>query len=415
MPDYFHVRITPKSNISHAEVRLDLTLEELEGRFLTPYKRGQPIVVAGKTISSDDIDRVCITKTTQSSKHFRALVEAERRNSSVVLLGGPSVDWEIADKGEDVTDEFIVGPPGSELGDQEANDQGRRPSADTREVFVVHGRNETARGALFAFLRAIDLRPLEWSKAIGATGKTSPYVGEILDAAFCRAHAVVVLFTPDDEARLKEQFRTDSDPTHEVELTGQARPNVLFEAGMAMGRHPERTILVEIGTLRPFSDVAGRHLIRVDNSSERRQELARRLQSAGCPIDLNGTDWHSAGDFAAALELTQSLSQTSETVDPESTVAVGPKLSADARELLSEAAMSRYGGILKLVTDSGSTIRIDGKHFGEIGDRRSEAKWDHALSELVEAGFIEDPRGFGRYFQVTHDGFKIADELADTG
>ena len=79
-----------------------------------------------------------------------------------------------------------------------------RPVPNTREVFVVHGRNDKARIGLFDFLRAIDLRPLEWSDAIALTGKGSPYVGEVLDAAFSNAHAVVVLFTPDDEVRLKD-------------------------------------------------------------------------------------------------------------------------------------------------------------------------------------------------------------------
>jgi hypothetical protein len=26
--------------------------------------------------------------------------------------------------------------------------------------------------------------------------------------------------------------------------------------------------------------------------------LAHRLQAAGCSINLNGTDWHTAGDFS---------------------------------------------------------------------------------------------------------------------
>ena len=107
------------------------------------------------------------------------------------------------------------------------------------------GRNNEARNALFSFLRSIDLDPLEWPEAAKLTGKPSPYVGEILDAAFSNAHAVVVLFTPDDEARLKAQLQVDSDAPLETELNGQARPNVLFEAGMAMARHQDRTILVE--------------------------------------------------------------------------------------------------------------------------------------------------------------------------
>ena len=185
---YYHVRITPKSDISHDELRLDLTLEELSERFLTPYNRARPIAIAGKTIPSDDIDRIRITRTAQESKQFREDVrarrEAERRNSSVVVIGGPSLDWHLADEGEDVTDKFITDAPGWQLEKQQAGQQAPRPSAGTREVFVVHGRNQAARRALYEFLRAIDLDPLEWSELVEATGKTSPYIGEILNTAF---------------------------------------------------------------------------------------------------------------------------------------------------------------------------------------------------------------------------------------
>ena len=174
-------------------------------------------------------------------------------------------------------------------------------TVNTSQVFVVHGRNQKARDAMFVFLRSIGLHPLEWNEAVQATGKPMPYIGEILDAAFAQAGAVVVLMTPDDEARLREPFRSPSDPPHETELTGQARANVLFEAGMAMGRNADRTILVELGSLKPFSDVAGLHVKRMDNSSQRRQELAQRLESAGCPVNLDGVDWHTAGDFDTAL------------------------------------------------------------------------------------------------------------------
>ena len=67
---------------------------------------------------------------------------------------------------------------------------------------------------------------------------------------------------------------------------------------MAMGRDPERTVLVEIGVLRPFSDIAGRHVLRFDGSTPRRQELAERLKAAGCEVDTSGTDWHNVGEFA---------------------------------------------------------------------------------------------------------------------
>ncbi len=185
---------------------------------------------------------------------------------------------------------------GQEMGKKQAS-QG----VDTRKVFVVHGRNNAAREALFTFLRAIGLHPLEWSEIVQATGKASPYIGEVLEKGFSIAQAVVVLMTPDDEARLREQYQSANEPPHETELTPQPRPNVLLEGGMALGLFPDRTVIVELGQLRPVSDIGGRHVIRMTDKPERRVDLAQRLETAGCAVNRSGTDWFSAGDFSAAL------------------------------------------------------------------------------------------------------------------
>lgn len=167
--------------------------------------------------------------------------------------------------------------------------------ADPRSVFVIHGRNEPARAALFTFLRAIDLAPIEWSEAISMTGSASPYIGDVLDAAFRRAQAVVVLQTPDDIAHLHESLTYPGDPETQPQL--QPRPNVLYEAGMAMGRNPDRTVMVELGQIKVFSDIHGRHAVRLDNSVAKRQDLATRLKNAGCAVNLDRVDWHTAGDL----------------------------------------------------------------------------------------------------------------------
>jgi len=167
---------------------------------------------------------------------------------------------------------------------------------DPRAVFVVHGRNKALSDAMFEFLRAIDLKPIEWDRAVELTREASPYIGQILDAAFDHAQVVVVLMTPDEIAYLQTQYGngdTDSDTLP----AAQARPNVLFEAGMALGRDAKRTVLVEVGAVRPFSDVAGRHTIRLANDTATRQALANRLRTAGCPVDVVGSHWHTAGDF----------------------------------------------------------------------------------------------------------------------
>jgi predicted nucleotide-binding protein len=169
---------------------------------------------------------------------------------------------------------------------------------DARAVFVIHGRNEALRKSMFDYLRALDLSPIEWSMAVEWTGHGSPYIGDVLDTAFDRAQAVVVLLTPDEVAYLQPRYaHGESDP--ETEPAPQARPNVLFEAGMALGRDPARTVVVEVGEVRPFSDIAGRHTIRLSNAAPARLSLARRLETAGCTANTTGTDWLSAGDFAA--------------------------------------------------------------------------------------------------------------------
>jgi predicted nucleotide-binding protein len=165
-----------------------------------------------------------------------------------------------------------------------------------KNVFVVHGRNTNARLAVFEFLRSIGLRPIEWSEARGLTGEASPMIGKILDTAFQHAQAVVVLFTPDEIVTLRREYANgDADP--DLTAAAQSRPNVFFEAGMAMGRNPRRTVLVELGTVRQFSDILGRHVLRIDNDPEKRHDLAQRLASAGCDIDITGQDWYNSGNF----------------------------------------------------------------------------------------------------------------------
>lgn len=70
-----------------------------------------------------------------------------------------------------------------------------------RSLFVVHGRNEDLRRSMFEFLRSISLAPMEWTTAVQHTGEGSPYIGQVLDAAFSHATAVVVLMTPDETGR----------------------------------------------------------------------------------------------------------------------------------------------------------------------------------------------------------------------
>ena len=175
------------------------------------------------------------------------------------------------------------------------------PSADSvpgieKNVMVVYGRDQKLRDDLFNFLRALKLNPIEWSEAVRATKKASPYVGEILDAAFKMAQAVVVLLSPDEFVQLRVELCAD-DEEFLREQRFQSRPNVFLEAGMALATKEERTLLVEVGNAKIPSDIQGRHVIELNDSAEQRNELAERLRTAGCKPDTGNKDWYRIGTF----------------------------------------------------------------------------------------------------------------------
>ncbi len=270
-----------------------------------------------------------------------------------------------------------------------------------RAVFVVHGRNTEVRDAMFEFLRAVDLRPIEWSEAITGTGRPTPSIPEILRAAFARARAVVVLLTPDDKAVLRERYWKEGDPDGERRPSGQARPNVLFEAGMAMAFKPERTILVQFGSLRPFSDIGGLHVVRFRNDSQTRQNIASRLETAGCPVNLAGTDWHTAGDFNDAV-----MDDDEESFDEQAPQATGWREVSDFSEL-SENARSA------LQTMAGTDAPL--VKFASLADTRflvgRRSFSPRVFEEMLEANLIRDESGEGKRFILTHAGYQAADGL----
>jgi predicted nucleotide-binding protein len=164
-------------------------------------------------------------------------------------------------------------------------------------IFVVHGRDEALRKSMFDFLRALGLNPKEWDHVLREARGNNPFIGNALDEVMEKAQAVVVMFTPDDLVTLKEQFVGFDERNTEGKPLAQPRPNVLFEAGLAMGRHAEKTVLVQVGRIKPFSDVAGRHIVKLSESTESRNDLANRLEKIGCKVDKVGRDWLKAGYF----------------------------------------------------------------------------------------------------------------------
>lgn len=284
-------------------------------------------------------------------------------------------------------------------------------ATNARSVFVVHGRNEALRTAMFDFLRSINLAPMEWSQAVQLTGEGSPYIGQVLDVALDHAAAIVVLMTPDEIAYLQTRYAHGEDDI-ETRPAPQARPNVLFEAGMALGRDARRTVLVEVGDVRPFSDVAGRHAIRLTNDVARRQELATRLTTAGCDVKVDGTDWHTTGDFTAppapgdglplgrrlpsnsgsprAIEFdVKYFDRGSNRVDKLQIINRGTETAYDVDvSLPKEAALQLHGfKSIRKIPGGGRSVTIDAMGIGGMfGGSDRERAFDVMISARSEAG-----------------------------
>lgn len=167
-----------------------------------------------------------------------------------------------------------------------------------RHVFVVRGRDAKAYAALEALLLALDLRIVTWDDAVRECGVGTPSTISIVRSGMRLAHAVVVLMTPDDEGRVKPEFSQPQDDPREARLTGQARQNVVFEAGWAMAVDPDHVVIVRVGEVRALSDIDGLNYVNLTDDISSRKSLIGRLKNCGLAVEDGGEGWRNAGSFS---------------------------------------------------------------------------------------------------------------------
>lgn len=276
---------------------------------------------------------------------------------------------------------------------------------DVRKVFVVYGRDDDANDALFGFLRALGLVPLEWEAVVAMTGTAAPYVGDVVVRGFKEAQAAVVLFTPDDEVRLHRDLLGAAEPAYEREMTCQPRPNVLIEAGMALALHQDRTCLVQIGNVRPASDLVGRHVLRLGTPGSL-LALAKRLHTAGCPVDLTTSEITKETRFTKlAAQGRQSRGSPESEEDgelPRGTVVDLPKVEPASAELSARLHRRGRSDYLLEIRNRG------GVPLSEVQlDLPEEAGWNVLWQVLPEYPIMRiDPRQHVRVPVSVHLGSK---------
>lgn len=159
-------------------------------------------------------------------------------------------------------------------------------------VFIVHGRDLAPLRVTRQFLQFLGLHSMTWADATARTGKSQPTTYEIVRTGIEVAGAVIVIFSPDDQAKVQNHL---AQPGESLAPMGQARQNVTLEAGMAFATAPHKTIFLRSGLTREISDIAGFNWVALDGHYENRLDLKTRLKNAGAAVR--------AGDYNLADEL----------------------------------------------------------------------------------------------------------------
>lgn len=170
-------------------------------------------------------------------------------------------------------------------------------ASSKRYVFVVRGRDKPAYDALAALLAAFDLRIVTWDDATRGVGSGTPHTLDIVRSGIEMSDAVVVLMTPDDLGQVKPEYGLVGDDPREAKASGQARQNVVFEAGWAMALNQNGVVLVRVGEVRKLSDIEGLNYVQLTNDISARRNLAGRLRNCGLAVDDSGESWRTAGTF----------------------------------------------------------------------------------------------------------------------
>lgn len=146
-------------------------------------------------------------------------------------------------------------------------------------------------------LKALGIKHLSFEKAADKLGP-APSVTEVVIRGISDAAVVIVLFTPEEHSAFYDPI-TGKYGTDRGESRWQARPNVIFEAGVAIGAAREKTILATLGDVQLFSDVDGLHLVPLAKPGAI-DVLYKKIKGIVGTLDPS-PDWGNSADFSRVL------------------------------------------------------------------------------------------------------------------
>lgn len=272
---YYHVIIKPKSDKFYGEYKTDLTKEQLISRFIEPYEQGMPIVINGKTVQPDDLERIKIFESERTIESFIPQIRAEHQNSSVAIIGGPSYTHQAIRRAKDVTDDFIEGAVGYKKVLTTTQSAGSKAKdSEPNRVFIVHGHDESAQNKAARFVEKLGFEAIILHEKASSGRTIIEKIEHYSDVGFA-----IVLYTPDDVGNVK------SEPEN---LNVRARQNVVFEHGFLIGKLGRENVSALVdGKLELPNDISGVVYISLDEASAWQLQLAKEMKQSGYNIDMN--------------------------------------------------------------------------------------------------------------------------------
>jgi len=281
---YYHVILElgekyHKNAWDQVEIKSDLTdLEDVINKYAEPYQVGKPILINGRTIPIEHIERLRIFSSEISGEVLKEQQankrRAEDRASNVVMIGFYSNDLESAIlKQKEITEELVTYAKGTKK--EVSTLVEKKKKITPSKVFIVHGHDDALINEVKAFLSAQRIEPIilreQHDASITIIEKLERYTKDP-SIGFG-----IVLYTPDDEGKA----------VGESEYKLRARQNVVFEHGLLIGLYTREKVICLVkkeGHIEMPGDVNG--VVYTDHGyKDWRMSVAHMLSDAGYDIN----------------------------------------------------------------------------------------------------------------------------------
>lgn len=271
-----------KSKTNKKYFELDKTnLLEIEEDIIIPYLQHAKFQFDGYFLNSSDITRVVVKQSEKTTKEYS---EYENKNmpSGIIMYVSPQDTVAYETYMKDITKQVFAN---AREKINVSKTHMKRPKTTTKidtskvkrditKVFIVHGRDETAKLDVARFVEKMGFEAIILHEQV-SSGKT---IIEKIEE-FSNVGYGIVLYTPCDIGA-----KNDSEKIYQA----RARQNVIFEHGYLIAKLGRRNVCALVkGKIEIPNDISGVVYVPMDDHKAWRLEIAKELRNAGYNIDMN--------------------------------------------------------------------------------------------------------------------------------